>query len=708
MTSLEVSRHFTINVIHDGENSVRIDLSNEADMIACDADGKVLYQRSITTVVKLYDGASPVTSGISITASSIKLAGITPTVTAVDSTGSITVSWSFPASTALSSASYSVNIPITYGGVTYTAMFTLTKTQSEAIYQVLPSKSAISFAVNASNEYTPETNYIVCGYTKYTGSGTETVESYASVIDSKYRIWYRYIKPDGTPHTSVDIVNAEGWLVYGRTVENPLPISRDIAYIAVEFAIMAYTSSATSSRPSSTDIVDKESVPIVKSGKKGDQGAQGAQGPTGPTGPQGESAVIYELVSEPTQLKTNASRTNVSTAVVKAYKTVGSSTSQYTSGTITATPYDINGTALSALTGSTSVTISTKAQVGPSSYADVDKWEIGLVISNVVVARLTVDVITSGPTLRGPRVFVPKDNYSYKSGANGEGFLDLVIYNDLYYQCIKSYVEQTGDTHTPGSSPTYWLQATGFDFVATKVLFAQRAKIENLYVDDLEMRKDSKYTKISEGNFEIGTYTEDQGTYTDSVSYRVNIKRVLKNNVWKNYAVLEFLEDGEVIGQIDSSLFGNIKNISDTWDSDNFYRYSSSTSSTRPADPSWATIFNQVGTQYFQYSEGYVQNGSTITYNDSGTSTHSQKNQKWFDRMDKDNVASQTCMPNGWYVRCTVKSYIVTNDGVSYRQYYMEVYRSVIQSSGSTYYGSELTARGIILGPMEPVQVTPV
>ena len=166
-----ISNSISITTVYDGVDAIRIDLDNEADIIACDSTGKVRFARTITTNVRLYDGASPVKSGLSITVSAIKLAGITPTVSAISSTtGAITVSWAFTTSNTLSNASYSVSIPLTYNSVTYTALFTLTRTDATAIYQLVPSLNEVSFGVDANNDYTPSSIQVTCGYTVDTGT----------------------------------------------------------------------------------------------------------------------------------------------------------------------------------------------------------------------------------------------------------------------------------------------------------------------------------------------------------------------------------------------------------------------------------------------------------------------------------------------------------------------------------------------------------
>lgn len=51
---------FTITTVIDGENAIRLDLSNEMDMVQTDSALKVTTARTVETIVRLYDGAGEV------------------------------------------------------------------------------------------------------------------------------------------------------------------------------------------------------------------------------------------------------------------------------------------------------------------------------------------------------------------------------------------------------------------------------------------------------------------------------------------------------------------------------------------------------------------------------------------------------------------------------------------------------------------------
>lgn len=128
-----------------------------------------------------------------------------------------------------------------------------------------------------------------------------------------------------------------------------------------------------------------------------------------------------------------------------------------------------------------------------------------------------------GVTLRGPSMW--EAGKSYQSGAAGEEFIDLVKhpdYPDEMFLCKFSHTSiarSSGSEHynepyagSGGNHATYgnsdwsadkpWTQSDITEFVATKVLFANRGKIENADIDNVTIR---------------GTITEDCLSLTDRV-----------------------------------------------------------------------------------------------------------------------------------------------------------------------------------------------
>lgn len=58
---------------------------------------------------------------------------------------------------------------------------------------------------------------------------------------------------------------------------------------------------------------------------------------------------------------------------------------------------------------------------------------------------------------------------SYLSGAAGEAYQDLVVYNGLHYLCKLSHTSATG--RQPSASSAYWTEMSDFEFLATKGIF---------------------------------------------------------------------------------------------------------------------------------------------------------------------------------------------------------------------------------------------
>lgn len=95
-----------------------------------------------------------------------------------------------------------------------------------------------------------------------------------------------------------------------------------------------------------------------------------------------------------------------------------------------------------------------------------------------------------GATLRGPQSWENCGNgYSFESGASGEEWKDVVIYNSGYYSCIKSHVKSA--TNYPGSDEDtnngYWRLGSPIELVVAKIILAQYQLVENLGVKVIEM-----------------------------------------------------------------------------------------------------------------------------------------------------------------------------------------------------------------------------
>lgn len=261
---------------NDGNNAVHIDLSNEADMIACDSNGKVRFSRNISTEVRLYDGAAAQTISkptVVVRNAAGNVVTMPPVITPNQETASAwTLTWAFTAGSTIASSSYDITVSYDYNTVTYSAKFTLTRTDASAIYQLHTSKTEIAFNVDANNNYTPSSGTVSSTYTKYTGGSTVTGTT-AGNIDGTYYIFYRRLNGSGVPvnENGVVITGAQKWFsAWGNSYvpyDVPVDPSKDISY--VEFCL---TTASAYGNISDTNIIDRETIPIVKSGKNGADG----------------------------------------------------------------------------------------------------------------------------------------------------------------------------------------------------------------------------------------------------------------------------------------------------------------------------------------------------------------------------------------------------------------------------------------------------
>lgn len=137
-----------------------------------------------------------------------------------------------------------------------------------------------------------------------------------------------------------------------------------------------------------------------------------------------------------------------------------------------------------------------------------------------------------GAVLRGPQAWSDcAMGYAFQAGGVGEKWQDVVIYGDNYYSCKKSHTKTA--SNYPGSTTAinngYWQLGDKIELVATKILLATYALVENLGVAAIDMKdadgnilfqaKDGNVTcktgtfeniRVS-GNSKIGGFTIDGG-----------------------------------------------------------------------------------------------------------------------------------------------------------------------------------------------------
>lgn len=104
----------------------------------------------------------------------------------------------------------------------------------------------------------------------------------------------------------------------------------------------------------------------------------------------------------------------------------------------------------------------------------------------------TGDKGSRGPALRGPQDWNDiAVGYQFYSGADGEPFIDVVLYDGNHYLCKTSHTKGTNSAFEPSTSSTYWTKSEKFDIIATKLLLSDYALIKNLGAEFIEMKDDS-------------------------------------------------------------------------------------------------------------------------------------------------------------------------------------------------------------------------
>lgn len=99
-----------------------------------------------------------------------------------------------------------------------------------------------------------------------------------------------------------------------------------------------------------------------------------------------------------------------------------------------------------------------------------------------------------GAVLRGPQAWSDcATGYAFQAGGEGEEWKDVVLYDGNYYSCVKAHTKTA--SNYPGStadeSVGLWQLGDNIELVATKILLATYALVENLGVETIDMRDSS-------------------------------------------------------------------------------------------------------------------------------------------------------------------------------------------------------------------------
>ena len=152
MSKTRATGVFTITTVIDGENAIRLDLSNEMDMVQTDSALKVTTARTVETIARLYDGAGEVDiSGTTLTVSG--LGGLTCNQSP-EGTGKKgrRLSIAFAVGTTIAAA-YDIVVghSLSHNGTSLplSAELTIAASKGQPVFQLKPSYSALPCTRNA-------------------------------------------------------------------------------------------------------------------------------------------------------------------------------------------------------------------------------------------------------------------------------------------------------------------------------------------------------------------------------------------------------------------------------------------------------------------------------------------------------------------------------------------------------------------------------
>lgn len=152
-----------------------------------------------------------------------------------------------------------------------------------------------------------------------------------------------------------------------------------------------------------------------------------------------------------------------------------------------------------------------------------------------------------GATLRGPQAWSDcATGYAFKAGGDGEEWKDVVLYNGNYYSCVKSHTKTA--SNYPGSTTAvsngYWQLGDKIELVATKILLATYALVENLGVAAIDM-KDAAGNILFQAK--DGNVTCKTGTF-DGITVKNAIVSGVLQGVTGSFKSLDCInESGDII-----------------------------------------------------------------------------------------------------------------------------------------------------------------
>lgn len=156
-----------------------------------------------------------------------------------------------------------------------------------------------------------------------------------------------------------------------------------------------------------------------------------------------------------------------------------------------------------------------------------------------------------GPALRGPRDWAACEvRTHFCSGADGEDYLDVVLYNGNYYVCTKSHAKT--QINAPGGSYSetngLWKLGDKLELIATNILLANYSLIKNLGVEAIEMKDANGIVlfEAKDGNVTCKTGTFDNVVVQSGKVGGLTIKgNGLTNDAFDDDSYLVFRNDAQ-------------------------------------------------------------------------------------------------------------------------------------------------------------------
>ena len=285
---------------------------------------------------------------------------------------------------------------------------------------------------------------------------------------------------------------------------------------------------------------------------KGEPGENGSDGDKGDKGDDGADAVLWEVKASVGYLKVEKGYTFSRDIVVSGYKTVGATKSsidwlQYIDGEPTkSAQYRVDGGSWTAcerlrqgafLTGELGLSASKLNTLKPKKYVQF-RMVIG---SEVVATTPEIQIVGDGISVRGPQMWVNvADGFAFCDRTIGNEWLDVVVHNNVFYSCIQSHAKSSDNEPGTDGGAAYWKATEKQKIVATYLLLAEKALIENLVVSMLETSiNGGSYIKIADGLMEVYGKPDSVGKKHKNIDFGIDEET--------GFAVLRFFDNNDVL-----------------------------------------------------------------------------------------------------------------------------------------------------------------